>query len=429
MADETGAVVPSEDRTTVSIKLDVPDILKVPEGSLLLLQALGEGVQVYDCKPSANDPAKGAWTFREPKSTPLYRSGNIVGTHFKGPTGPTWQANDGSTVGGAIVHNVSTDPSAIPSLLLSATAHDGSGLLSTVSFIQRLDTVGGKAPESCDLSHESELPVKYTALYRLYGPVVPSSLKVVLLFQALGKGLQVYDCKPSPNDPAKGAWTFKEPKATLYDDAGNIVGTHFKGPTGPTWQANDGSTVVGFIVQNVCTDPSAIPSLKLSATSHDGSGLLSTVLFIQRVDTVGGKAPDSCDLSQDTELPVKYTALYRLYGPVVPSSVKVVLLFQALGKGVQVYDCKPSTTDPAKGAWTFKEPKATLYDDAGNIVGTHFKGPTGPTWQANDGSTVVGKVLKTIPTDPNAIPSLLLAATPNEGCGLLSKVIFIQRVD
>ncbi len=78
MADETGAVVPSEDRTTVSIKLDVPDILKVPEGSLLLLQALGEGVQVYDCKPSANDPAKGAWTFREPKATLYDDAGNIL---------------------------------------------------------------------------------------------------------------------------------------------------------------------------------------------------------------------------------------------------------------------------------------------------------------------------------------------------------------
>src|SRR2546426_7148727 len=77
MADETGAVVPSEGRTTVSIKLDVPDILKVPEGSLLLLQALGEGVQIYDCKPSTTDPAKGAWTFREPKATLYDDAGNI----------------------------------------------------------------------------------------------------------------------------------------------------------------------------------------------------------------------------------------------------------------------------------------------------------------------------------------------------------------
>ena len=170
MANETGSVVPSEDRTTVSIKLDVPDILKVPEGSLLLLQALGEGVQIYDCKPSTTDPAKGAWTFREPKATLYDDAGNIVGTHFKGPAGPTWQTNDGSTVVGTIVQNVPTDPSAIPSLLLAAISHDGCGLLSRVLFIQRVDTVGGKPPDGCDLSKDTELPVDYMAVYRFYGP-------------------------------------------------------------------------------------------------------------------------------------------------------------------------------------------------------------------------------------------------------------------
>ena len=170
MADETGAVVPSEDRTTVSIKLDVPDILKVPEGSLLLLQALGEGVQIYDCKPSTNDPTKGAWTFREPKATLYDDAGNIVGTHFKGPSGPTWQANDDSTVVGKVLKTIPTDPNTIPSLLLSATSNEGCGLLSKVIFIQRVDTVGGKAPDSCDLSHDTELPVDYTAVYRFYGP-------------------------------------------------------------------------------------------------------------------------------------------------------------------------------------------------------------------------------------------------------------------
>ncbi len=152
--------------------------------------------------------------------------------------------------------------------------------------------------------------MKYTALYRFYGPVLPSSVKVVLLSQALGIGEQIYEC-----DQTSAKWTFKEPKATLYDDAGNVIGTHFKGPTGPTWQANDGSTVVGTILKNV-PNPNAIPSLLLAATSHDGCGLFSKVLFIQRVDTVGGTAPgESCTPSQETEAKVPYMALYRFYGP------------------------------------------------------------------------------------------------------------------
>ena len=99
------------------------------------------------------------------------------------------------------------------------------------------------------------------------------------------------------------------------------VGTHSAGPpdsngdTHPTWQANDLSTVVGTVKKSA-TNPDAIPSLLLAAASHDGCGLLSKVLFIQRVDTVGGTAPGvSCDLSHDSESPVDYTAVYRFYGP------------------------------------------------------------------------------------------------------------------
>ena len=314
MAAEREPAVSSADRTTVSIKLDIPDNLKVSKGSVLLLQAWGEGVQSYEC-----DKSSAKWTFKKSQAKLYDDMGIAVGTHSAGPldsngdTHPTWQANDGSTVVGTVKKSV-TNPDAIPSLLLAAASHDGSGLLSTVLFIQRLNPMGGRAPESCT-SNDTELQVNYTALYRFYGPVVPSGVKVVLLFQALGIGEQVYECKPSPTDSTKGVWTFKEPKAKLYDDAGNVIGTHFKGPTGPTWQANDGSAVVGTILKSV-PNPNAIPSLLLAAASHDGCGLLSKVLFIQRVDTVGGTAPgESCDLSHDSESPVNYTALYRFYGP------------------------------------------------------------------------------------------------------------------
>jgi Protein of unknown function (DUF3455) len=314
MAAEREPAVSSAGRTTVSIKLDIPDDLKVPEGSVLLLQAWGEGVQSYEC-----DQSSAKWTFKKSQATLYDEVGNLVGTHSAGTPDshgdahPTWQANDDSTVVGTVKKSA-TNPDAIPSLLLEAASHDGSGLLSTVLFIQRLNPMGGRAPDSCT-PNDTELQVNYTALYRFYGPVVPSGVKVVLLFQALGIGKQVYECKPSPSDSNKGVWTFKEPIATLYNDAGHGIGTHFKGPTGPTWQTNDGSTVVGTILNSV-PNPNAIPSLLLAATSHDGCGLLSKVLFIQRVDTVGGTAPgESCDLSHDSESPVKYTALYRFYSP------------------------------------------------------------------------------------------------------------------
>ena len=60
MTVEREAAVSSAGRTTVSIKLDIPDALKVPEGSVLLLQAWGEGVQSYEC-----DQNNAQWTFKK----------------------------------------------------------------------------------------------------------------------------------------------------------------------------------------------------------------------------------------------------------------------------------------------------------------------------------------------------------------------------
>jgi hypothetical protein len=81
------------------------------------------------------------------------------------------------------------------------------------------------------------------------------------------------------------------PEATLFNNGGQAAGTHF---AGPTWQANDGSKVVGSLVSSVPVSPNAIPWLLLSATdtpAPGGGGLLADTTFVQRVFTVGGLAP------------------------------------------------------------------------------------------------------------------------------------------
>ena len=56
--------------------------------------------------------------------------------------------------------------------------------------------------------------------------------------------------------------------------------------------ADDGSVVVGEVVAKADKPESgAIPWLLLRATSHEGSGRLSTVAFIRRANTKGGAAP------------------------------------------------------------------------------------------------------------------------------------------
>jgi FtsP/CotA-like multicopper oxidase with cupredoxin domain len=141
----------------------VPPELVPPAGQQLVLTALGTGSQVYDC-----NAATGRWTFREPVAT-LHRHGRTIGIHY---AGPTWELFDGSKVTAAVIKNVPAPNPAkdIPWLLLGATSNAGSGVLSTVDYIQRLYTRGGVAPDGgvCDPAEDTTVGVPYTAVYAFY---------------------------------------------------------------------------------------------------------------------------------------------------------------------------------------------------------------------------------------------------------------------
>ena len=65
----------------------------------------------------------------------------------------------------------------------------------------------------------------------------------------------------------------------------------------------------------VSPEPGAIPWLLLRATSHEGSGQLSTVAFIWRANTKGGAAPAAgCDASHFPEQArMRYSAEYQFF--------------------------------------------------------------------------------------------------------------------
>jgi hypothetical protein len=90
-----------------------------------------------------------------------------MGSHF---AGPTWEWSDGSRVSGRPVANATPDADSIPWLLLTASQHQGEGVMKNVASIQRLSTKGGKAPISgCDASHKGdETRSHYTAVYCFY---------------------------------------------------------------------------------------------------------------------------------------------------------------------------------------------------------------------------------------------------------------------
>jgi Protein of unknown function (DUF3455) len=145
----------------------VPQQLRPPASEHLLLQVHAKGHQVYTCKA---DVDQFAWILKAPDAQLFDKDGKPFGKHF---AGPSWEANDGSRVTGTAVANVpSPDANSIPWLLVNVESHDGTGVLSRATSIQRLNTKGGKAPSSgCDESHiGQELRVPYSADYVFYAP-------------------------------------------------------------------------------------------------------------------------------------------------------------------------------------------------------------------------------------------------------------------
>ena len=126
--------------------------------------------------------------------------------------------------------------------------------------------------------------------------------KTVLTLHA--EGAQVYECKAIGE--GKLAWTFREPVATLLLD-GKTVGRHY---AGPTWEHIDSSAVVGKAVGNAPAETASdIPWLKLTVTSGRGTGILSGVTTVQRINTIGGKLNGECNKA-GTYSSVPYSADY-----------------------------------------------------------------------------------------------------------------------
>ena len=127
---------------------------------------------------------------------------------------------------------------------------------------------------------------------------VPAGNDLALVAHAVG--VQIYACDGT-------AWTLVAPRANLYNNGGKLIATHF---AGPTWQATDGSTVVGKKLKGVNVDPTAIDWLLLSATSS-GPGRLAGTTYVQRIHTAGGVPPAaSTCTAPGIQAEVPYTADY-----------------------------------------------------------------------------------------------------------------------
>jgi Protein of unknown function (DUF3455) len=122
---------------------------------------------------------------------------------------------------------------------------------------------------------------------------------------------------PSPDGSTTFKWVFLAPRATLTGDNGQVIATHF---AGPTWQATDGSKVTAKAIAKNPDDQHFDPAtatniqqllLQVTSPRTEDEGRLSATTCIQRLNTTGGVQPPSCDPKVDTKpLEVPYTADY-----------------------------------------------------------------------------------------------------------------------
>ena len=148
-------------------------------------------------------------------------------------------------------------------------------------------------------------------------PEVPLALRPpsgeVLFLEARASGVQIYECTPKLGQPLSYEWTFRAPEAVLADRKGRSLGKHY---AGPTWESDDGSSVVGDVkARDPGPSAAAIPWLLLSAKSTKGTGVFGATRSIQRLQTVGGVAPtEPCSASTAAKVArVPYTATYYFY--------------------------------------------------------------------------------------------------------------------
>jgi hypothetical protein len=142
-------------------------------------------------------------------------------------------------------------------------------------------------------------------------PEVPTAIRVpgttnTVHFHAFAVGVQIYVWNGT-------SWVFQAPEAVLFADAGanGEVGIHYGGPT---WETESGSQVVGAAIANAPSpNANSVPLLLVKAVSTAGPGILARTTYIQRVNTVGGRAPTTDGTTIGEEARVPYTAEYYFY--------------------------------------------------------------------------------------------------------------------
>ncbi|MEP6942365.1 MAG: DUF3455 domain-containing protein [Betaproteobacteria bacterium] len=152
---------------TMAPMADLPEPVRVPAGNRVAMKVVGTGDLTYECRAKATDATAFEWAFVGPMAKLTDSANKEVGKYY---AGPTWESMDGSKVTGK---QVAVSPSAagnIPMQLVKAEPAMGSGAMSGVTYIQRMNTKGGVAPsDACTSANAgAKKTVPYQAEYVFY---------------------------------------------------------------------------------------------------------------------------------------------------------------------------------------------------------------------------------------------------------------------
>jgi hypothetical protein len=134
--------------------------IAVPAGNRVALKVYALGVQIYRWNGTV-------WAFVGPEAN-LYADAKYrgkIGTHY---AGPTWESNSGSLVIGETPVSCNPDPTAVAWLRLNARSGDGPGIFEGVTYIQRVNTMGGVRPTEPGTMVDQEVGIPYTTEYYFY---------------------------------------------------------------------------------------------------------------------------------------------------------------------------------------------------------------------------------------------------------------------
>ena len=146
----------------------LPEPVRAPAGQRVLMAATGVGELTYECREKKDMAGQHEWAFVGPVATLYAADRKPVGKYY---AGPTWESSDGSKVTGKQLAVAPAGAGNIPLQLVKTEPAMGSGAMSGVAYIQRLNTKGGVAPAvPCDAAAKGQRrTVAYEADYVFYG--------------------------------------------------------------------------------------------------------------------------------------------------------------------------------------------------------------------------------------------------------------------